>query len=1068
MHRKPMTGATVWTALALAASAGAAPRSVRAFLDASGIKGGLVAVVESGDPALLAELRAAGPYLVHGLEDDPRKAAAAREQLRRQGLYGPVTVSRLRGGQLPYGDRLVNLIVVAGPTRVPADEMNRVLAPGGVLVDLRGATAKIVRKDRPAGIDEWGQFLHDASNNPVSKDREVGPLQGLRWTCGPKFARSHEHFAGLSAMVTAGGRVFTVVDEGPISSVYAPPDWKLVARDAFSGVLLWKRPIANWESHLRGFRSGPPEIGRLLVAAGDRVYASLGYSRPVSVLDAATGKTLRALAGTDGTREMVLAGEVLYVLADDMTAAQHDERKRWIERTAPTLEIWYRFPRKSIRMYGTQRIMAVKCETGRLLWEKAFDDRGEVLPTTLAVDPSTGSGQAGKLCLQTVSHVVCLDASEGRELWRAQRPVATSRLSWSTPSLVVHGGVVLTIDRLAKDNADKAPPERGSTWIISSGGREIRQDAELVAFSLADGRELWRAPYMENYNVPQDLFVIGGVVWVGNVRRGVDTGFTQGRDLRTGKIVATIPPQKGWGHHRCYRNKATERWILMGRGGTQFVDVAGGRTQHASWVRGGCQYGIMPANGLVYAPQHSCACSPESLLTGFNALSPTSAAGEGPPPLEKGPAFSEISDLESQVSEGKAGSWPTYRRDARRSAFQDLPAPRKPGVAWTSKLTPPVTPPVAAGGIVVVAETDRHAVRALSAADGKPVWMFVADGRVDSPPTLAGGLCVFGTRSGFVYCLRASDGAMAWRFRAAPRDRRIYAYGQLESAWPVHGSALVDDRLVGGGARVYVAAGRSSFIDGGIRLYALELRTGKVLHAKTVIAAGRASADTIRTRVLPDVLSLEHRAIWMRGLGVGKDLAPVEDRPHLFAPRGFLDDTWWHRTYWLYGRAIGGGYTHWPDVGNRVPAGRLLAFDGGGLIYGYGRMAYRVGDGHVRPNLAGDYKLFAEALDPRPPAAKRRDSTRRIRWTAEPHFVVRSLVLARDALLAAGGEWSADTGAAHGPGRLWVVSREDGSRKAACELPARPVLDGMALTGTGLLVSTGDGTVVCLRPEKDR
>jgi len=1043
-------------------SPAAAPDSAKAIVEASEIKGGLVVVVGCDDPALLANLRGAGPYLVHGLDDDPGKVAAARKHLRQRNLYGPVTVSRLRGARLPYVDSLINMIVVIGHTRIPAEEMIRALSPGGVIADIRKSKAEFTRKSWPAELDEWTHYLHDASNHAVSNDTVVGPPRGLRWTCGPKYARSHEHVASMSAMVTAGGRVFYIIDEGSISSIYLPPQWKLVARDAFSGVLLWKKPITNWESHLRGFRSGPPEIGRRMVAAGDRLYVSLGYGEPVTVLDAPTGKQFATLADTSGARELLLADGVLYVLADDMTASQHDERKKWINRTAPTLEIWYRFPRRASPMYGTQRIVAINTGSGKLLWKRRYKASGEIAPATMAVGD-------GRICFQSVSHVVCLDAVEGKELWRRAHPIATSRFSWSTPTLVIHDGVVLTVDRKASDNVDQTPPAQGSKWIISSGGFEKRQDAEMVVFSLDDGKELWRAPYSENYNVPTDIFIIDGVVWVGNLRGGGDPGFTEGRDLRSGKVTATIPAQKAWGHHRCYRNKATVRWIMVGRGGIQFIDPSNGNVRGNSWVRGTCQYGIMPANGLIYAPHHSCACQPEEMLVGLNALSPRSSAGEGPAPLEKGPAYDEISNLASGSS---STAWPTYRRDVRRSGYQDLPAPDKPSVAWTRKLSPPITAPVVADGMLVVAETDRHTLRALSVADGEPAWTFVADGRIDSPPTLSGGLCLFGTRGGFVYCLRASDGALVWQFRAAPRDRRIFASEQIESVWPVHGSVLVDDihhsyarRSV---AVAYFAAGRSARIDGGIRLYALEVTTGKVLHTADVsVAAGAHGAGIIRQGALPDILSVEKDAIWMRGLGVDKSLVPVKDLPHLFAPRGFLDDTWWHRTYWVYGTEIGGGYTHWPDVGNVSPAGRLLSFDDGKLIYGYGRMAYLAGKGHVRPDMAKDYKLFAEVLDPAPGAARQQDGKRQVKWTAQLPFVARSIVLARDALLVAGGKSAAESAESHGPGTFWVASRDDGSRRAASALPVPPVLDGMALTDSGVFVSTIDGSVVCLLTKND-
>jgi len=1052
-------------------------QDAKQILDASSVQGGLVVVVGCDSPAMVAELRANDSYLVHGLDRDPQKVKAARTYLLEKGIYGSVTAAQWDGSQLPFVDSLVNLVVASGESQVPNEEIARVLAPDGVAVQLDPETRNLkpdafFRKPRPAEIDGWTHFLHDASNNAVSSDTVVEPPRGLRWTCGPEYARSHEHFSSMSAMVTAGGRVFYIIDEGPISSVYLPPKWKLVARDAFSGVLLWDRPITNWEAHLRGFRSGPPEIGRRLVATGDRVYVALDYGEPVSVLDAATGEELSTVANTEGARELLLAGGTLFVLADDMTMAQHNQRSESINqeflRTDPKLTIWQRLQRKAYPIYGAQRVVAAKTDSGELLWKQEFKESGEILPTTMAVDD-------GKVCLQTVSHVICLDASEGKELWRNERPVARSRFSWSTPTLVMHDGVVLILDRAASDNVGKSPPDKRSEWIVSSGGRDDRQDGELVTYSLDDGKELWRAAYSENYNTPGDVFVIGGVVWVGNLRGGGDPGFTQGRDLKTGEITATIPPQKAWGHHRCYRNKATLRWLMVGRGGIQYIDPVSGSVKGDSWYRGSCQYGAMPANGLVYVPQHSCACQPEELLIGLNALSPQSSAGEGPSPLEKGPAYEQIGNRKSAIE--NPNDWPTYRRDARRSGFQDLPAPCKPEAVWTTKLSSPITAPVTAGGLVFVAETDRHTLHALSAVDGKSVWTFVADGRIDSPPTLSGGRCLFGTRSGFVYCLQASDGELIWRFRAAPQDRRLFAYEQLESAWPVHGSVLVDGdgKLSDGVATAYFAAGRSSRIDGGIRLYALEVNNGKLLHQADVKVPDGPGANIIRQSVLPDIFSIQKDTVWMRNLGVDKNLAPVEDLPHLFAPRGFLDDTWWHRTYWVYGTEIGGGYTHWPDAGNAVPAGRLLVFDGGEHIYGYGRLGYRQGDGHVRPDGIEDYKLFAEVLTTKPQTRKeargeerQTPGRREIIWAINLPFVAKSIVLTRDALLVAGGQSLPDTTDRGAPGILWIASRKDGAKQEDCPLPAPPALDGMALTDSGILVSMMNGSVACLQSSKKR
>ncbi|MHC4681197.1 MAG: outer membrane protein assembly factor BamB family protein, partial [Planctomycetota bacterium] len=73
-----------------------------------------------------------------------------------------------------------------------------------------------------------------------------------------------------------------------------------------------------------------------------------------------------------------------------------------------------------------------------------------------------------------------------------------------------------------------------------------------------------------------------------------------------------------------------------------------------------------------------------------------------------------------------------------------------------------------AGGKVLVAGVDTHTVHALGVEDGKDIWKYTVGSRVDSPPTLHDGLAVFGSADGRAYCLRAADGALVWRFDAAP------------------------------------------------------------------------------------------------------------------------------------------------------------------------------------------------------------------------------------------------------------------------------------------------------------
>jgi len=140
-----------------------------------------------------------------------------------------------------------------------------------------------------------------------------------------------------------------------------------------------------------------------------------------------------------------------------------------------------------------------------------------------------------------------------------------------------------------------------------------------------------------------------------------------------------------------------------------------------------------------------------------------------------------------------------------------------------------------------------------------------------------------------------------------------------------------------------------------------------------------------------------------------------------------------------------------------------------------GRLHYRMGDGHVHPNATEDYRLFAEVLKPKPQTredarGEKREvpGRREIEWTASLPFVARSIVLTADALLVAGGPSLPEATESDTQGILWIASRKDGTKQQDCRLPAPPVLDGMALTDSGLFVSMINGSVACLRGSAKR
>ena len=1045
----------------------------REILDAAGVRGGLVVHLGCGDGRLTASLLADDSYLVQGLDTDAVNVAAARKHVHSLGLYGKVSCDTFDGVRLPYADNLVNLIVVERPGAL-MPEIMRVLAPEGVAYVKRDGRWNRTVKPRPASIDQWTHYLYDASNNAVAKDTVVGPPRRYQWIAPPQWARSHDHLSSVSAMVSAGGRIFYIVDEGPTAVVAIQPKWFLVARDAFSGVLLWKRPVGPWEGHLRGFRSGPSNLARRLVALEDRVYVTLGYGKPVCALNAATGETVRTYGQTAGTLEIILHEGTLFAVIGDRVP----DNTAGAARPEDPQKIWHWWPIQE-ETPPLKHLAAIEPDSGKLLWTKNDADTHQSMPTTLAA-------AGGRLFYQNHQEVLALDAASGHVDWRADRPVSRRRPSWSAPTLVVSGDILICGDRAI----DAVPPEapetdKPSQWLVDSRGG-ISPKGRMTAFSTATGEQLWTGDCRESYNSPPDVLVADGLVWSGNLVSAREPGITAARDLLTGRVERTRPNDQQFfrivmSHHRCYRNKATEKYLVLGRDGTELIDLATGKGYGNHWVRGSCQYGVMPCNGLIYAPPHACACHVESKLNSFNALAPAAEPSARPEPAERlvhGPAFGIVGGEAADTT--GAGDWPTHRHDAMRSGNGSCSMPGEIERLWQADVPGGrVSSPVVAGGKLFVAAVDAHTVHAIDAADGTPLWSFTAGGRIDSPPTVARGAAVFGCADGWIYCLDAADGQLAWRFRPVEQERRIVANGQVESAWPLHGSVLVR------AGEVYAVAGRTGFLDGGMVLCRVDLKSGRAI-----------SETPITGPALPDVLSSDGVSVFMRHRRFDtRGVAQTANVPHLYSPAGFLDGSWWHRTYWMVGTTMRSGWGAWPNSAMQVPAGRLLVHDGS-TVYGFGRFnQYHRNGSHVGLGSM-KYLLYASGqmpnLGPEPSAppdsgrAKRRAAPPNqvgSRWAKRLPILARAMVLCGETLFVAGPPdvvpptadgthpytissqdalREQDAALAGERGALLLAAATgDGEQRARYELESAPVFDGMAAAAGRLFISTVNGKIVC-------
>jgi outer membrane protein assembly factor BamB len=962
-----------------------------------------------------------------------------------------------------------------------------VLRPYGAAVVKRDGKWTVTVKPQLQGTDHWEQHYHGADNNAVAQDTVVGPPRRFQWLGEPQWQRSHLAMPSINSMVSTKGRLFTVEDLASAEHPALPGKQALVARDAYNGVALWRVMFSDWHPTYIRNKEMPVQIQRRLAAVGDVVYCTPGYSAPITVFDAATGAVIKKHDATAGTMEFVHDRGVLYVVTGDQSDIS--EAHTNLSRSALNKSMFRREAYgPTIRRPADPKndILAIDADSGSELWKTSAADTKGYEGATLGVI-------GDRVVFATSTELVCLDRATGKALWRVPAPIVL-----------------------------KGPAGIAVSLVLSDSAAYLADSARLRAFRLADGQALWETPATINHHKAPDVFLANGLVWaaaysgstgrpapeLGLNRMGVD-----GFDPESGKLVKQIDQTMlgPMGHDRCYRNRITTRYYINTvTGGSDFLDLSSSAELPNPWIRSTCGIGPLPCNGLYYGGPPSCACCNSVMLNGLNAMAAEPGFTKSDQPikvgtkatLEKGPAFSEIANLKSPTPDSP-GDWPAYRHNNARTGTTKNEVPAALGKRWETRLGTRASAPVIAAGMVFAADVDGHAVCAMNATDGRIVWRFSAEGRVDSPPTYYRGLLLFGSRDGSAYCLRAADGALAWRFRPL-EQRMICAYGQPESAWPICGSILIRNGLA------YFAAGRNSFADGGIFLYALEPRSGEVVHQRRMYGPYGENGFPIDDREVVKGMSIEgfkgdifiadDKLLYLRHQAFTPDLSPVKlqdvKQPHLIPSHGFLEAIPQHRSFWTidtmlhYDIPTGLGGVHGDILvidGSRFyevrgyPPGRTTWFDprtSGYTLYAgtYGQSA-KASAGAAAEGTRKRVARQAAAKQGKSKNARARNQVAsnvapsRKLWSSSIPLTGKAIVLADDVLFVAGTPVvfpQRDLAKAYEGrmgGVLWAASASTGEKLAQYKLDAPPAWDGLAAASGMLFLSLADGRVVCMGPK---
>lgn len=635
------------------------------------------------------------------------------------------------------------------------------------------------RKQALPGTEPWPQKFHDASNLRSTGDATLKPPFLPAWYALP----TNLGYWG-DTMISIDGRGYYIwanrAHTTPVS---------MICFDLRNGAKLWEH-FFKWDKP-RDKNQGGYYPGRscMLAKNNDLYFIDEAVVRQ---LDGESGREKGAIPGPKPDGQIKWIGEEGDILA--MLDGDPDKY------STSSLQ------QHSINPHGTE-LAAFDLKTKKQLWKAT--ETGQIDERELAIRDS-------KLYYHALNQrVVCRDLKTGKILWENK------------------DAEVLKL--LAERKTDKIHDLLISCRILAATPKVLYFASALlknrIALDCKNGKLLWSEPITVSPGRALPDVIHGDTVY----RSIGDKQWSGAKfDLITNKKLSDKrAPGSG-----CGPSYSGPDYFVTAFGGIHQLD---GKMLRNGDLKSACEIGTVIADGVAFNAAGICRCDLE--IHGFRAFTWGENKNQGvPPAMQPGPAIS--------VKLGEnAGSkdWPVYRQNNQRSGSTKVAvANSAPKLIWSWQpqfknevIIPPTgygaryldqpeylpSQAISVGDMVYFAD-HQNVVRAVALADGKEKWSYPVGAKLLIPPAYAQGRIVTGTVDGYVRCIDAKTGKLAWQYRVPPQDRRIMWYGHLVSTWPITGGVLIENGIV------YAVAGFQSGY--GIYAAALNLASGKPVWTKYV------------------------------------------------------------------------------------------------------------------------------------------------------------------------------------------------------------------------------------------